>query len=133
MSNKRVLLASLVVAVLCVVSYGTWLAAGHVPQLQSPVRVVDESALADGGTIWVAVVDAKGTWLGFGTRGSLEAPRDKFPVILRRWEVLPLFRQFEPGDERILEIARVASQAATDSRRNSLAQQLASELHSRAR
>lgn len=100
-------------ASLAVAAY-LWYEAGRVPVLSGPLRLVDASALADGGTMWVAVVDTQGTWFGFGVNGSIGVPRARFPAVVRRWESLPLLRSFPPGDARELELARIARRAAAD-------------------
>lgn len=63
----------------------TYVLAGKVPELRSPLRVTDASFFADGGSAWVSVTDATGKRIAFGVHGSLDRDPVDFPVYLQRW------------------------------------------------
>lgn len=107
--------ATLTVAVLAVVA---WWQAGRVPDLASPIVLADSSALADGGSMHVELVDARGTRFAFGVEGSLDVPRGRFPVYVLRWAPVPLFRHIDRGSPEERQLSILARRAASDNVEN---------------
>ena len=62
-----------------------YLASGGVPTLGSPVRVVDASYLADGGSFHLVLRGSDGKEFALGAVGSLNKPPNQFSVYTQRW------------------------------------------------
>ena len=111
--NRRLLLSTVALSIAIVAGIVWWLA-GRVPELTSPLAVAKASALSDGGSLHVELVDAQGARFAFGVTGSLQVPREQFPVYVLRWAPAPLIRHVERGSTQERQLAVLARRAVAD-------------------
>lgn len=111
--NRRLLLSTAALSFAIVASV-VWWQAGRVPELASPLTVTKTSALSDGGSLHVELMDARGARFAFGVTGALKIPREQFPVYVLRWAPAPLVRHIERGSKEEQQLAVLARRAAAD-------------------
>ena len=87
-SDRKATLSLLVLPIALVACY---FGSSGVPELRLPVRVVNSTFVADGGSFRVEVQDQVGRRFAVFASGSLDKPRHEFPIYTQRWvPYLPL-------------------------------------------
>ena len=83
MRTARIL--GLFLCALAIVAGAVYLAATGIPSLHGPIKVVDYSAMPDGGSLYLVLEDARGRQFRVGVVGSLDKERKDFPLYTQRW------------------------------------------------
>ncbi len=102
-----------VAAILVVAAAVHWLG-GRTPEMRSPLRVSNAYALADGGSMWVELTDARGARVAISLQGSLHQQPERFPVSLQRWPPLPLGVTVTPGSPDGRALLELVERAGRD-------------------
>jgi hypothetical protein len=101
--------------VACAVLWATYVLAGRVPDMSSPIRVTDSVFLADGGSAWIELTDATGKKIAVDVHGSLERNASDFRVYLQRWyPVFPVPVRVEPRSEAGRALLEIVERAGRD-------------------
>lgn len=90
-----------------------WL--GHqVPRMESPIVLSEAGALADGGTAWVELQDARGRHIRLEVRGKIANPAS-FPVYIQPWfPWLPISFEIQAGSQSERDLELLINRAAAD-------------------
>ena len=112
MKPQRVATVVIGLGLVGALAIGVWSETARVPNLQSPLTVSEAYTLADGGTLWVGLVDAQGKSFGFGLKGEVGVPRERMPLLVQRW--VPMVRELERDGATERQLARLARRAASD-------------------
>jgi hypothetical protein len=100
-----------------------YIAASGVPDLKSPVQVVDASFTADGGSFHIVVQDSDSRQFAVGASGSLEKGRIEFPLYTQRWwPSFPLPTIVRRGSSSEKELGRSVQRWIQDTQGNEQAQ-----------
>jgi hypothetical protein len=114
-STKRMARLACAPVVACALFGVTYVIAGRVPEMSSPIRVTESVFLADGGSVWVELTDATGKRIAVDVQGSLERNASDFPVYLQRWHpIFPVPVRVEPRSEAGRALLEVVERAGRD-------------------
>ena len=88
---------------------------GRTPEIRSPIRITDSYALADGGSVWFELTDARGKRFAVDVSGSLHRRPEDFPVHIQRWwPLLPVPVIVGTGSDSGQALLEVVERAGRD-------------------